>query len=164
MPVDAIQPYQIIIMVAFLLLLMVALFLVRRFRGGLSKHIHRTKRMRHVEDMALTPHQRLHLVEVDGQTFMIHAGKGHAATVVRVNGTHDADSPMTLVDIQEPTSRVGSKTATQSASKQPASRTAGAAPTAASSSDPQRNSANVDQIATAIAEARRRNPSLRLGK
>lgn len=164
MPVDAIQPYQIIIMVAFLLLLMVALFLVRRFRGGLSKHIHRTKRMSHVEDMALTPHQRLHLVEVDGQTFMIHAGKGHAATVVSVNGTDGADSPMTLMDIQKPTSRTASKTATQSASRQPASRTASAAPTAASSSDPQRSSANVDQIANAIAEARRRNPSLGLGK
>ena len=164
MPVDAIQPYQIIIMVAFLLLLMVALFLVRRFRGGLSKHIHRTKRMRHVEDMALTPHQRLHLVEVDGQTFMILAGKGHAATVVTVSGTDDADSPMTLKDIQEPTSRGASKTTTQSASRQPASGTAGATPAAASASDPQRSSANVDQIATAIAEARRRNPSLRLGK
>ena len=160
MPVDAIQPYQIIIMVVFLLLLMVALFLVRRFRGGLSKHIHRTKRMRHVEDMALTPHQRLHLVEVDGQTFMIHAGKGHAATVVSVNGTGGADAPMTLMDIQKPTSR----TATQTASRQPASRAARATPTAASSSDPQRSSANVDQIANAIAEARRRNPSLGLGK
>ena len=160
MPVDAIQPYQIIIMVVFLLLLMVALFLVRRFRGGLSKHIHRTKRMRHVEDMALTPHQRLHLVEVDGQTFMIHAGKGHAATVVSVNGTGGADAPMTLMDIQKPTSI----TATQTASRQPASRTASATPTAASSSDPQRSSANVDQIANAIAEARRRNPSLGLGK
>ena len=160
MPVDAIQPYQIIIMVVFLLLLMVALFLVRRFRGGLSKHIHRTKRMRHVEDMALTPHQRLHLVEVDGQTFMIHAGKGYAATVVSVNGTYCADAPMTLMDIQKP----ASKTATRAASRQSASRTASAAPTAASSSDPQRNSANVDQIANAIAEARRRNPSLGLGK
>ena len=86
MPVNAIQPYQIIIMVVFLLLLMVALFLVRRFRGGLTKHINRSKRMRHIEDMALTPNQRLHLVEVDGQTFMIHAGKGHAATVVGVDG------------------------------------------------------------------------------
>ena len=160
MPVDAIQPYQIIIMVAFLLLLMVALFIVRRFRGGLSKHIHRTKRMRSVEDLALTPHQRLHLVEVDGQTFMIHAGKGHAATVVSVNGTGGADAPMTLMDIQKPTSR----TATQTASRQPASRTARATPAAASSSDPQRSSANVDQIANAIAEARRRNPSLGLGK
>ncbi len=160
MPVDAIQPYQIIIMVAFLLLLMVALFIVRRFRGGLSKHIHLTKRMRHIEDMALTPHQRLHLVEVDGQTFIIHAGKGHAATVVSVNGTGVADAPMTLMDIQKSTSRTASKTA----SRQPASRTASAAPTAASSSDPQRSSANVDQIANAIAEARRRNPSLGLGK
>ena len=160
MPVDAIQPYQIIIMVAFLLLLMVALFIVRRFRGGLSKHIHRAKRMRSVEDLALTPHQRLHLVEVDGQTFMIHAGKGYAATVVSVSGTYCADAPMTLVDIQKP----ASKTATRTASRQPASRTASAAPTAASSSDPQRSSANVDQIANAIAEARRRNPSLGLGK
>lgn len=163
MPVDAIQPYQIIIMVAFLLLLMVALFIVRRFRGGLSKHINRTKRMRHIEDMALTPHQRLHLVEVDGQTFMIHAGKGHAATVVGVNGTGGtgaADAPMTLMDIQKPTPKPASPKP-QKASKQPATRPASAAP---SSADQQRSTANVDQIASAIAEARRRNPSLGLGK
>ena len=163
MPVDAIQPYQIIIMAAFLLLLMVALFIVRRFRGGLSKHIHRTRRMRHIEDMALTPHQRLHLVEVDGQTFMIHAGKGHAATVVGVNGTGGtgaADAPMTLMDIQKPTPKPASLKP-QKASKQPATRPASAAP---SSADQQRSKANVDQIASAIAEARRRNPSLGLGK
>ena len=116
MPADAIQPYQIIIMVVFLLLLMAALFLVRRFRGGLSKHIHRTKRMRHVEDMALTPQQRLHLVEVDGQTFMIHAGKGHSATVVRVDSASSignaktAEAPMTLMDIQKPTPKLSSET------------------------------------------------------
>ena len=163
MPVDAIQPYQIIIMVAFLLLLMVALFIVRRFRGGLSKHIHRTRRMRHIEDMALTPHQRLHLVEVDGQTFMIHAGKGHAATVVGVNGTGGtgaADAPMTLMDIQKLTTKPASPKP-QKASKQPATRPASAAP---SSADQQRSTANVDQIASAIAEARRRNPSLGLDK
>ena len=163
MPVDAIQPYQIIIMVAFLLLLMVALFIVRRFRGRLSKHIHRTRRIRHIEDMALTPHQRLHLVEVDGQTFMIHAGKGHAATVVGVNGTGGtgaADAPMTLMDIQKPTPKPASPKL-QKASKQPATRPASAAP---SSADQQRSTANVDQIASAIAEARRRNPSLGLGK
>ena len=163
MPVDAIQPYQIIIMVAFLLLLMVALFIVRRFRGGLSKHIHRTRRMRHIEDMALTPHQRLHLVEVDGQTFMIHAGKGHAAMVVRVNatgGSGAADAPMTLMDIQKPTPEPASPKP-QKASKQPATRSASAAP---SSADQQRSTANADQIANAIAEARRRNPSLGLDK
>ena len=87
MPVDAIQPYQIIIMVAFLL----------PVDGGgvhcppLSRGIVQTYSSREthalIEDMALTPHQRLHLIEVDGQTFMIHSGKGHAATVVVVNGT-----------------------------------------------------------------------------
>ena len=163
MPVDAIQPYQIIIMVAFLLLLIMALFIVRRFRGGLSKHIHRTRRMRHIEDMALTPHQRLHLVEVDGQTFMIHAGKGHAATVVGVNGTGGTgatDAPVTLMDIQKPTPKPATSKP-QKASKQPATRPASAAP---SSADQQRSTANVDQIASAIAEARRRNPSLGFDK
>ena len=155
MPVDAIQPYQIIIMVTFLLLLIVALFLVRRFRGGLSKHIHRTRRMCHIEDMALTPHQRLHLVEVDGQTFMIHAGKGHAATVVTVNYNGGGNAPMTLMDIQKPNPN-SSSPSTQKLAPQNAS--------GAKSTDQQRTSANVNQIANAIAEARRRNPSLGLGK
>tara|TARA_B100000575_G_C23028230_1_gene592077 strand:+ start:284 stop:793 length:510 start_codon:yes stop_codon:yes gene_type:complete len=169
MPVDAIQPYQITIMVTFLLLLISALFFVRRFRGRLSKHIHRSKRMHHIEDMALTPHQRLHLVEVDGQTFMIHAGKGHAANVIRVDvgsatesdGT--AETPMTLVDIQKSTPKP-STAKSQNKSKQPAPRTATTAPSTGSLGDKQPSKTNVDQIASAIAEARRRNPSLGLGK
>ena len=117
--------------------------------------------MRHIEDMALTPHQRLHLVEVDGQTFMIHAGKGHAATVVGVNSTGGTGvEPMTLMDIQKPTPKPASPKP-QKASKQPATRPANAA---MSSADQQRSTTNVDQIASTIAEARRRNPSLGLGK
>lgn len=132
MPVDAIQPYQIIIMVVFLLLLVAALIIVRRFRGGLSKHIHRTKRMHHVEEMALSPQQRLHLVEIDGQVFMIHAGKGHAATVVPVapvgsagqgvssasrapntsNTMGGSSAPMNLTDVQR-TSRQAQATSQQ---------------------------------------------------
>ena len=169
MPVDPIQPYQIIIMVIFLLLLISALFFVRRFRGGLSKHIHRSKRMHYIEDMALTPHQRLYLVDVDGQTFMIHSGKGHAATVVRVDvasaieSGSNAETPMTLVDIQKSTPKP-SPTKSQNMSKKPAPRTTGTAPSAGSLDDKQSSKANVDQIASAIAEARRRNPSLGLGK
>ena len=165
MPVDAIQPYQIIIMVTFLLLLISALFFVRRFRGGLSKHIHRTKRMQYIEDMSLTPHQRLYLIEVDGQPFMIHGGKGHAATVVRVDAASDGVSktPMTLVDIQKPTIKTSS-TKSQNISKQPAPRKTNTAPSNSSLTDRQPSKTNVDQIASAIAEARRRNPSLGLGK
>jgi flagellar biogenesis protein FliO len=182
MPVDAIQPYQIIIMVVFLLLLVAALIIVRRFRGGLSKHIHRTKRMHHVEEMALSPQQRLHLVEVDGQVFMIHAGKGHAATVVPVapmgsvgsvgqgvstasrapntpntsNTMGGSSAPMNLTDVQR-TSRQAQAASQQPQQPQQPSRRAEVA-------DETRSSANVDQIANAIAEARRRNPSLGLDK
>ena len=163
MLVDAVQPYQIIIMVAFLLLLVGALLIARRFLGGLSKNIHRSKRMRHIEDMALTPYQRLHLVEVDGQTFMIHAGKGHAATVVVVNGKGgivDADAPMTLMDIEKPIQKPALQKS-QKVLKQRATRPANAA---TSPVDENHSKANVDKITSAIAEARRRNPSLGLGK
>ncbi len=169
MHVDAIQPYQIIIMVVFLLLLMMMLLFVRRFLGGLSKHIHRTKRMRHIEDMGLAPHQRLHLVEVDGQLYLIHTGKGHSATIVvagGVDGTdigRTAEAPITLMDIQEPTPKASS-IKPQKVSKRPLQRTANAASSDVSSTDKQGTKANVDQIASAIAEARRRNPSLGLGK
>ena len=164
MPVDAIQPYQIIIMVTFLLLLISALFFVRRFRGGLSKHIHRTKRMQYIEDMSLTPHQRLYLIEVDGQPFMIHGGKGHAATVVRVDASSAtgsssaAEPPMTLMDIQKATPKH------QNISKDPATSLTSTTPSITSSANQQSSKANVDEIASAIAEARRRNPSLGLGK
>jgi flagellar biogenesis protein FliO len=206
MPVDAIQPSQIIIMIAFLLFLVMVLFLVRRFRGGLSKHIHRTKRLRHIEDMALTPQQKLHLVEVDGQIFIIHTGKGHAATMVPVGGAGETPPPMTLMDVQPPrhqTARpqgnsrphahnppqahnptqaqphkstqtraqaqayTGSQNQAQAAA---APKPAPAAPTRQQTSVDQAGqearptSASVDQIANAIAEARRRNPSLGLDK
>ena len=171
MPVDAIQPYQIIIMVVFLLLLVAALIIVRRFRGGLSKHIHRTKRMHHVEEMALSPQQRLHLVEVDGQVFMIHAGKGHAATVVPVGpGVPSASAatsaslasaaPMNLTDVQRTSRQVSTASQQPPQPSQPSRRTS--SPEVADETP--RSSANVDQIANAIAEARRRNPSLGLDK
>ena len=165
MPVDAIQPYQIIIMMVFLLLLIMALFFVRRFRGGLSKHIQRTKRMHHIEDMALSSLQRLHLVEVDGQTFMIHAGKGHAATIIEVSGTisigiaNIGETPVTLMDIESPAPKPSS-TLSREKSKRPAPQTA----RTESSADKKGSTSNVDQIASAIAEARRRNPLLGLGK
>ena len=108
-------------------------------------------------------------MEVDGQTFMIHAGKGHAATVVGVGGpsgtdsTSNGEAPMTLMDIQKPIPKPSS-VKSQKTSKKQASRNTSAAPSPATSANQQRSKANVDQIANAIAEARRRNPSLGLDK
>jgi len=158
MTVDAVQPYQIIVISAFLLLLLVALFVVRRFRGGLSKQIHRAKRIRLVEDLALSPQQRLHLVEVDGQTVMIHTGKGHQATMLPINTADAAQAPLTLSEIQQPVK-------TPVAEKRPAPAKPVARPTTNESKPSARSdTARIDDIASAIAEARRRNPSLGLGK
>jgi len=173
MPVDAIQPYQIVIMAGFLLFLLAVLLFVRRFRGGLGKHLHRSRRIRHVEDLALTSQQRLHLVEVDGQTFMIHSGKGHAATMMLIGEGSETTPPMTLTDVQAASeapakapAAVSAPSLKRQATASPVTRQPGAKPSGATKADDDapRRAANVDQIASAIAEARRRNPSLGLGK
>ena len=78
MPVQpVISLEQIVIIVAFL----IVLFALMRFEASPRRHycrIHTDRRMQHIEDLSLAPQQRLHLIEVDGRTFLVHAGKGHA--------------------------------------------------------------------------------------
>ena len=92
MPVQpSISPDQIVTIVAFLLLLFALMWLIKRNRGGIASRLRPARRMTHIEDLSLAPHQRLHLVEVDGRTFMVHAGKGHAASFIAVDGKPPAD-------------------------------------------------------------------------
>ena len=142
MPVQpVISLEQIVIIVAFLMMLFALMWFVRRHRGGITSRIHADRRMLHIEDLSLAPQQRLHLIEVDGRTFLVHAGKGHAASFIAVDGT----------------APVPSDTASAAAPRRQAKRTAkksGAAPTAKPKS----------AFAAAIAQARRNNPSLEFGK
>ena len=92
--------------------------------------------MLHIEDLPLAQHQRLHLIEVDGRTFLVHAGKGHAASFIAVDGTMPVSSDA-----------ASSGTAPRRQAKQTAKKSA-AAPTAKRTSS----------FAAAIAEARRNNP------
>ena len=89
--------------------------------------------------MSLAPQQRLHLIEVDGRTFLIHAGKGHAATFMPVDGTSQG-----VERLPPATRRKGTTAEVKSAKEAPAK------PKSA--------------FAAAVAQARRNNPSLRLGK
>ena len=92
MPVQpSISPDQIVTIVAFLLLLLTLMWLIKRNRGGIASRLRPARRMTHIEDLALAPHQRLHLIEVDGRTFMVHAGKGHAASFIAVDGEPPAE-------------------------------------------------------------------------
>ena len=135
---------QIVIIVACLMLLFALMWFVRRHRGGITSRIHADRRMQHIEDMSLAPQQRLHLIEVDGRSFLVHAGKGHAASFIAVDGEVSSalDTPSTTPSAP--------RRQTEASSKKPAAAAPAAKPKSA--------------FAAAIAQARRNNPSLEFGK
>ena len=139
MPVQpVISMDQIVIIVAFLMLLFLLMWFVKRNRGGIAGRLNPSRRMQHVEDLALAPHQKLHLVEVDGQRFLVHAGKGHAASFIAVDGDGMTNRPVTA---PRPTTTDSSAKSKQAPAKKPKSA-----------------------FAAAVAQARRNNPSLGFGK
>ena len=143
MPVQpVISLEQIVIIVAFLMMLFVLMWFVRRHRGGIASRIHADRRMLHIEDLSLAPQQRLHLIEVDGRTFLVHAGKGHAASFIAVDGT----APV-------PSNTQSTAAAPRRQTKQTAKKS-----TAAATAKPK------SAFAAAIAQARRNNPTLEFGE
>ena len=150
MPVQpVISLEQIVIIVAFLILLIALMWMIKRNRGGISSRLHPARRMQHLEDMSLAPQQRLHLIEVDGRTFLVHAGKGHAASFIAVDGDPGEG-------------------AQQSTPKQPAGKAAKTSPASASGKTTKTKAsapaAPKNAFGAAIAAARRNNPSLGFGK
>ena len=83
-PIIALE--QIATIIAFLIILLALMWFVRRNRGGIASRINANRRMHYIEELPLASQQRVHLIEVDGCTFLVHAGKGHAATFIAVNG------------------------------------------------------------------------------
>ena len=72
MPVQpVISMDQIVIIVAFLMLLFLLMWFVKRNRGGIAGRLNPSRRMQHLEDLALAPHQKLHLIEVRGSLFTL---------------------------------------------------------------------------------------------
>jgi len=139
MPVQpVISMDQIVIIVAFLMLLFLLMWFVKRNRGGIAGRLNPSRRMQHIEDLALAPQQKLHLVEVDGQRFLVHAGKGHAASFIAVDGAMPVS---------------------KSASQPTRSKTTEAA--AKSKAAPAQKPKSA--FAAAVAQARRNNPSLGFG-
>ena len=145
MPVQTvISLEQIVIIVAFLMILFGLMWFVRRNRGGITRRIHADRRMKHIEDLSLAPQQRLHLIEVDGRSFLVHAGKGHAASFIAVGG----DAAVSL-DTPSPTPVNSDRR------KEASSEKAATAPV---------TSKLKHGFGTAIAQARRNNPSLEFSK
>lgn len=143
---------QIVTMVAFLLLLFALMWFVRRHRGGIAGRIHADRRMLHIEDLSLAQHQRLHLIEVDGRTFLVHAGKGHAASFIAVDGDLPA-APQASQPAAHPATTPKTAAKPKATAQASAKSQAAAAPAKPKSA-----------FAAAIAAARRNNPSLEFGK
>ena len=155
MPVQpVISLEQIVIIVAFLMMLFALMWFVRRHRGGITSRIHADRRMQHIEDLSLAPQQRLHLIEVDGRTFLVHAGKGHAASFIAVDG--DAPSVLDKTASSNVPGKVsGNVPAAPRRQAQPSAKKFAAA---GPSTKPK------NAFSAAIAQARRNNPSLGFGK
>ena len=153
MPVQpSISPDQIVTIVAFLLLLFTLMWLIKRNRGGIASRLRPARRMNHIEDLALAPHQRLHLIEVDGRTFMVHAGKGHAASFIAVDGEPLAEM---ATDPAHTVAALKAESKNRAAAKD---RVGNAVKVAAKTASPAK------AFAAAIAAARRNNPSVGFGK
>ena len=141
-PIIALE--QIATIIAFLMILLALMWFVRRNRGGIASRINAHRRMQYIEELPLASQQRVHLIEVDGCTFLVHAGKGHAATFIAVNG----EGP----SIPDPIA------ATPVSPRR----------TTKASGDKKRSAIPNDKpkgaFANAIAQARRNNPLLEFGK
>ena len=159
MPVQpVISLEQIVIIVAFLMMLFALMWFVRRHRGGITSRIHADRRMQHIEDLSLAPQQRLHLIEVDGRTFLVHAGKGHAASFIAVDG----DAPS--VSDKTASSNVPGKVPGNVPGNAPAAPRRQAKPSAKKSAAAGPSTKPKNAFSAAIAQARRNNLSLGFGK
>jgi flagellar biogenesis protein FliO len=147
MPVQpSISPEQIITIVVFILMLIAVMWFIRRHKGGIASKLHASRRMVHVEDLSLAPQQRLHLIEVDGRSFLVHVGKGHAAGFMPVDG-NAPEFQTTSVHLQQPAA-AAKKSSSKADAPSPKTR----------ASKPQ------NAFSAAIAQARRNNPNLEFGK
>ena len=145
MPVQpVISLEQIVIIVAFLMMLFGLMWFLRRHRGGITSRLHADRRMKHIEELSVAPQQRLHLIEVDGRSFLVHAGKGHAASFIAVDG----EAALSL-NTPSPTPVISDRRKKASSKK--------------AATDPVPSKLK-NVFGTAIAQARRNNPSLEFSK
>ena len=73
---------QITITLAFLSVMIAILFFLRRKGGAIRSSLHAGRRIHVIEDTAVAQGERLRLVEIDDQTFVMVSAKGTAPSLV----------------------------------------------------------------------------------
>jgi len=73
---------QITITLAFLSVMIAILFFLRRKGGAIRSSLHAGRRIHVIEDTAVAQGERLRLVQIDNQTFVMVSAKGTAPSLV----------------------------------------------------------------------------------
>jgi len=73
---------QITITLAFLSIMIAILFFLRRKGGAIRSSLHAGRRIHVIEDTAVAQGERLRLVQIDDQTFVMVSAKGTAPSLV----------------------------------------------------------------------------------
>jgi len=73
---------QITITLAFLSVMIAILFFLRRKGGAIRSSLHAGRRIHIIEDTAVAQGERLRLVQIDNQTFVMVSAKGTAPSLV----------------------------------------------------------------------------------
>ena len=73
---------QITIILAFLSIMIAILFFLRRKGGAIRSSLHAGRRIHVIEDTAVAQGERLRLVQIDEQTFVMVSAKGTAPSLV----------------------------------------------------------------------------------
>ena len=153
MTLTTITTEQGVITLAFLTLMLLLLIIVRRFRGGIRKRFQSEKRMHLIEEMSITPHERLRLVDVAGTTFLIFTAKGQPSTMVQL------DKNLAIAQPSQQKSVSPSSKPAQSSKPNPPIPTA---KPASQTITAETLDAEENPISAAIKQARLRNPKLGL--
>ena len=77
---------QILIIAAFLGVMVLLLIILRKKSTVIRASMRAGKRINIIEDTSVSPSERLRLVNVDSTKFIMISAKGHAPSLVRLNG------------------------------------------------------------------------------
>jgi flagellar biogenesis protein FliO len=83
---------QITVTLAFLSIMIAILFFLRRKGGAIRSSLHAGRRIHVIEDTAVAQGERLRLVQIDDQTFVMVSAKGSAPSLVPLHQPQPATS------------------------------------------------------------------------
>ena len=93
MPGDIVGLQQIVITLIFLSVLVAVLIFLRRKGSFIRANLHKDKRIQMVEETAISPSEKLRLVSIDGQMFVMASAKGVQPVLAPLGRASDYDAP-----------------------------------------------------------------------